>query len=172
MDLGGGVPGPLVDAKDAGCSAAPPHRDRRRDPRPQRRHIEEYLAAVTERAAEPGSASVHAIPVPDTLADAVVAKIVPVAHLLGEGLASRVRRLELALGSIPRLAGTESVRAALLSSLAAAYMLDRRLEESISYGEQGYQLGEAIGDETTTLNTAARLLTTVGATGPRTRGTR
>jgi ATP/maltotriose-dependent transcriptional regulator MalT len=86
-----------------------------------------------------------------------VAKIVPVAHLLGEGMASRVRRLELALGSIPRLAGTEPVRAALLSSLAATYMLDRRLEESISYGEQGYQLGEAIGDETTTLNTAATL---------------
>jgi hypothetical protein len=65
----------------------------------------------------------------DTLeAAAVVAKLVPVAHLLGEDLASRAGRLERALASVPDGPGTELVRAALLSALAAAYMLDRRLD--------------------------------------------
>jgi DNA-binding CsgD family transcriptional regulator/tetratricopeptide (TPR) repeat protein len=90
-------------------------------------------------------------------AAAVVARLVPVAHLLGEDLASRARRLELALDSIAGREGAESARAALLGALAAAYMLDRQLEEAIRYGERSRELSEAIGDQTASLNTSATL---------------
>jgi DNA-binding CsgD family transcriptional regulator/tetratricopeptide (TPR) repeat protein len=89
-------------------------------------------------------------------AAAVVAKLVPVAHLLGEELAARTRRLQLTLDALPER-GADPVRAALLSALAAAYMLDRRLEEAIGFGEQSRGLSEAIGDEAAVLNTAATL---------------
>ncbi len=90
-------------------------------------------------------------------AAAVVARLVPVAHLLGEDLAGRARRLELTLDSIDGLQGSEPVRAALLGSLAAAYMLDRRLEEAIRYGELSRELSEAVGNQTASLNTSATL---------------
>ena len=90
-------------------------------------------------------------------AAAVVAKLVPVTHLLGEDLASRARRLERALDSIPDATGTASVRAALLGALAAAYMLDRRLDEAIGYGERSLGLSAAIGDQAASLNTSVTL---------------
>jgi DNA-binding CsgD family transcriptional regulator len=80
-----------------------------------------------------------------------------VAHLLGEDLATRAGRLERALGSVPDGPGTEPVRAALLSGLAAAYMLDRRLDEAIAYGERSLALGPAAGDDAASLNTAVTL---------------
>jgi DNA-binding CsgD family transcriptional regulator len=89
-------------------------------------------------------------------AAAVVAKLVPVTHLLGEDLASRAGRLERALESVPNGPGTAPVRAALLSGLAAAYMLDRRLDESIAYGERSLAAGAADGDAAS-LDTAATL---------------
>jgi DNA-binding CsgD family transcriptional regulator/tetratricopeptide (TPR) repeat protein len=46
------------------------------------------------------------------------------------------------------------VRAALLSALAAAYMLDRRLDEAIGYGERSLA---AAADDAASLNTAATL---------------
>ena len=64
---------------------------------------------------------------------------------------------KLALKSIDGIAGAEAVRAQLLSALAAAYMLDRRLDEAIEYGEQSRVLSQAIGDEEAGLNTAATL---------------
>jgi DNA-binding CsgD family transcriptional regulator/tetratricopeptide (TPR) repeat protein len=90
-------------------------------------------------------------------AAAVVSRQVPVAHLLGEDLAGRVGRLERALDSIRGAAGSEGVRAALLAGLAAAYMLDRRLDEAIAYGERSLALGAAAGDEAAALNTATTL---------------
>jgi tetratricopeptide (TPR) repeat protein len=90
-------------------------------------------------------------------AAAVVARLVAVTHLLGEDLATRAGRLERALGSVPEGPGTEPVRAALLSALAAAYMLDRRLDEAITYGERSLALGPAAGGDAASLNTAVTL---------------
>jgi predicted ATPase/DNA-binding CsgD family transcriptional regulator len=90
-------------------------------------------------------------------AAAVVPPLVAVSHLLGVGLADRVGRLKGALESIEGIADGESVRAQLLSALAAAYMLDRRLDEAIEYGEQSRVLSQAVGDEEAALNTAATL---------------
>ena len=76
-------------------------------------------------------------------ASAVVAPLVAVRHLLGDPLKSRAARLRAALAEIrvpPSLHGppideeSERVRARLLAALAAAHMLDRRLEEGIDYG--------------------------------------
>ncbi|GAA4346310.1 helix-turn-helix transcriptional regulator [Angustibacter luteus] len=95
-------------------------------------------------------------------AAALVAPLVSVTHLLGESLPLRVRRLQSALDSIEGLPDAEPVRAGLLSGLAAAYMLDRRLEESIRYGElsralvQGSSHGSG-GERAADLNTAATL---------------
>jgi DNA-binding CsgD family transcriptional regulator/tetratricopeptide (TPR) repeat protein len=88
-------------------------------------------------------------------AAAVVARLVAVTHLLGEDLATRAGRLERALATVPEDAAAAPVRAALLSALAAAYMLDRRLDEAIGYGEES--LAVAGGDDAATLNTAATL---------------
>ncbi|GIW19798.1 MAG: hypothetical protein KatS3mg065_0094 [Chloroflexota bacterium] len=49
------------------------------------------------------------------------------------------------------------VRARLLSGLCAAYMLDRRLDESIEYGEAALRLAVELGDEATELDTLATL---------------
>jgi DNA-binding CsgD family transcriptional regulator/tetratricopeptide (TPR) repeat protein len=91
----------------------------------------------------------------DLEAAAVVARLVPVAHLLGEDLAGRVGRLERALGRVQDEPGSEPVRAELLAALAAAYMLDRRLDESIAYGERSLRL--AAGGDAASLNTAVTL---------------
>jgi hypothetical protein len=92
----------------------------------------------------------------DTLgAAAVVARLVAVTHLLGEDLAARAGRLERALATVPDDASGGQVRAALLSALAAAYMLDRRLDEAIGYGERS--LAVAAGDDAASLNTEATL---------------
>jgi hypothetical protein len=56
----------------------------------------------------------------DLEAAAVVARWCAVAHLLGEDLAARARRLEAALASVPAGEATRAVRAELLSGLAAA----------------------------------------------------
>ena len=66
--------------------------------------------------------------------------IVAVGHLLGESLETRVRRLELALLTLGATPDADAVKAELLSALAAAYMLDRRLDEAIEYGEQSSAL--------------------------------
>ncbi len=97
----------------------------------------------------------------DRLAAAeVVPALVAVGHLLGEARETRVRRVELALLTLEATPGADAVRAELLSALSAAYMLDRRLDEAIEYGEQSRALSNSTGndkDNNVSLNTAATL---------------
>lgn len=97
----------------------------------------------------------------DRLAAAkVIPALVAVNHLLGEALETRVRCVELALLTLEATPGADAVRAELLSALAAAYMLDRRLDEAIEYGGQSRALNGATGDDNDddlSLNTAATL---------------
>jgi DNA-binding CsgD family transcriptional regulator/tetratricopeptide (TPR) repeat protein len=90
-------------------------------------------------------------------AAAVVGRWCAVAHLLGEDLATRARRLEAALASVPEGEESREVRAELLSGLAAAYMLDRQLDAAIGYGERSLALAPADGGDPASLNTAATL---------------
>ena len=90
-------------------------------------------------------------------AAALVPSMVTTAHLLGESLESRTRRLHTAMASIDGLAGSEPVLARLLSALSAAYMLDRRLDEAIEYGLRSADLSEHQHDTQTRLDTDATL---------------
>jgi ATP/maltotriose-dependent transcriptional regulator MalT len=102
-------------------------------------------------------------------AASVVAPMVAVGHLLGDDLDSRVSRLEHALADLPGIPDADGVRTQLLSGIAAAYMLGRRLEEAIEYGERSRAISEAAGDDEARLNTAATLgsvLVFAGRMGP------
>ena len=90
-------------------------------------------------------------------AAAVTPALVSVRHLLGDDLDARVAALTAALQSIDAVAGAEQVRARLFGSLAAAYMLDRRLDESIHFGELSRALSDAAGDEQADRNLEATL---------------
>jgi ATP/maltotriose-dependent transcriptional regulator MalT len=85
-------------------------------------------------------------------AAALVPGMVAVGHLLGEDLDHRVGRLQAALASIEDLTDAEPVRARLVSGLAAAYMLDRRLDESLAYGSCTVEIAAAT-DDPAVLNT-------------------
>lgn len=99
-------------------------------------------------------------------AAAIVGPMVAVRHLLGDGLEARAEALRSALGEIqappslhlpPSDPSSDRVRAKLLAGLSAAYMLDRRLEESISYGTEARRLAGLAGDASTDRNAAATL---------------
>lgn len=99
-------------------------------------------------------------------AAAVVAPLVAVRHLLGDGLEARASRLRQALGEIdqpppphqpPATDGSVPVRAQLLAGLAAAFMLDRRLDEAISYATEARRLATATGDGSTERHAATTL---------------
>jgi DNA-binding CsgD family transcriptional regulator/tetratricopeptide (TPR) repeat protein len=68
-------------------------------------------------------------------AASLVPRMVAVAHLLGEGLDGRVARLQAAVDSLAGVAGADQERARLHAAMAAAYMLDRRLDEALDLGE-------------------------------------
>jgi predicted ATPase/DNA-binding CsgD family transcriptional regulator len=87
----------------------------------------------------------------------VVPRLTAVAHLLGEDLPARLRRLESALDSVQGDDGTPQAQAQLLSAMAAAYMLDRRLDEAIDFSHRGRLLSEASGELRSGLNTEATL---------------
>ncbi|MGH8889899.1 MAG: helix-turn-helix transcriptional regulator [Acidothermaceae bacterium] len=89
-------------------------------------------------------------------AAAIVPPLVAVRHLLGDDLESRTRRLEGALESLGSSPDVE-VQAQLLSALAAAHMLSRRLDEAIEYGDRSCVSCEEINDEPTAINTAATM---------------
>jgi DNA-binding CsgD family transcriptional regulator/tetratricopeptide (TPR) repeat protein len=87
----------------------------------------------------------------------LVPRIVAVAHLLGDGLDARVGTLQTALDILEGVAGTDRERARLRSAMAAAYMLDRRLDEAITHGEHSRAESQRIGDDEAALNTAVTL---------------
>jgi DNA-binding CsgD family transcriptional regulator/tetratricopeptide (TPR) repeat protein len=99
-------------------------------------------------------------------AAAIVGPLVGVRHLLGDGLEARVGALRTALGEIEapppthrpsEHQETDRVRARLLAGLSAAYMLDRRLEEAISFGTEARRLAERVGDKPTDRHAATTL---------------
>ena len=90
-------------------------------------------------------------------AAALVPGMVEVGHLLGDDLTTRVDMLQAALDSLEGLPDTAGVRARLRAGMAAAHMLDRRLDEAIDHGERGLEESQRTGDEPTALNAAATL---------------
>ena len=90
-------------------------------------------------------------------AAALVPRMVAVGHLLGDDLTTRVGRLQAALDSLAGLPAADGERAQLSAGMAAAYMLDRRLDEAIDHGERGWEESRRTGDEPTALNVAATL---------------
>jgi DNA-binding CsgD family transcriptional regulator len=88
-------------------------------------------------------------------AAAVVPRLAAANHLLGDGLDRRAPLLEDALRSLEGVPDADRVRGRLLSALATVYMLDRRLDESLVYGDQSRALAQATGDVRTDLDTAA-----------------
>jgi DNA-binding NarL/FixJ family response regulator len=90
-------------------------------------------------------------------AAALAPRMAAVAHLLGEGLDARIGLLQAALDSLNGVAGAERERGQLRSAMAAAYMLDRRLDEAIAHGERSRAESELTGDDETLLNTAVTL---------------
>ena len=101
-----------------------------------------------------------------TEAAAVVGPLVAVRHLLGDGLEARAARLRAALAELnaapslhqpPADDAVDRVRAQLLAGLSAVFMLDRRLDESISFGTEARRLAVAAGDASTERHAAATL---------------
>lgn len=91
-------------------------------------------------------------------AAAVVPDLVAVRHLLGAGLDERTTLLRDAVSLLPDPeASTQDLRARLLAALSAAYMLDRRLDEAITYGEQARRLATEAADQAALLNTDTTL---------------
>ena len=82
-----------------------------------------------------------------------------VRHVLGEPLAGRVARAQEALGWLDDLpdGGPRAVRAGLYSALSAAYMLDRRLDEALDFGERGAALATDPADVCDRLDIAMTL---------------
>jgi DNA-binding CsgD family transcriptional regulator/tetratricopeptide (TPR) repeat protein len=90
-------------------------------------------------------------------AAAMAPRMAAVAHLLGVGLDARIDTLQTALDDLDGVAGTDRERARLHSAMAAAYLLDDRLDEAISHGELSRAESQRIGDDETALNAAATL---------------
>jgi len=100
-------------------------------------------------------------------AAAIVAPLVAVRHHgTGDSLEMRAVRLRQALGGLdrppslhqpPASDAVDRVRAQLLAGLAAAYMLDRRLDDSISYATEARRLALAADDSATERNAATTL---------------
>jgi DNA-binding CsgD family transcriptional regulator len=90
-------------------------------------------------------------------AAALVPRMVAVSHLLGTGLDARIGTLQAALDSLDGMAGAQRERARLHSAMAAAYLVDDRLDEAIIHAERGRADSQRIGDDQTALNAATTL---------------
>jgi DNA-binding CsgD family transcriptional regulator len=86
-----------------------------------------------------------------------VPRTVAVAHLLGESLDARIAALQAALDDLDGVAGADRENARLHCAMAAAYLLDDRLDEAITHGERSRAESQRIGDEEVALNAAATL---------------
>ena len=98
-------------------------------------------------------------------AAALAPRMAAVAHLLGEGLDARVGVLQAALDDLGEVADADRERARLRSAMAAAYLMDDRLDEAVTHGELSRAESQRIGDEEATLNAAATLGTVLVRTG-------
>jgi DNA-binding CsgD family transcriptional regulator len=90
-------------------------------------------------------------------AAALAPRMVAVAHLLGVGLEARLGTLQAALDNLDDVAGADRERARLHSAMAAAYLLDDRLDEAITHGELSRAESQRTGDNEAALNAAATL---------------
>jgi predicted ATPase/DNA-binding CsgD family transcriptional regulator len=90
-------------------------------------------------------------------AAALAPRMVAVAHLLGEGVDARRGTLQAALDNLNEVAGADRERARLHSAMAAAYLLDDRLDEAITHGELSRAESQRTGDDEAALNAAATL---------------
>ena len=99
-------------------------------------------------------------------AAAVVAPLAAVRHVLGDGLERRAELIIAALAEIshapslhamPSHPPSDRVRGRLLAALASAYMLDRRLDESIAFATEARRLAGLAGDAPTEWNAATTL---------------
>lgn len=88
-------------------------------------------------------------------AAATVPATVAARHLIGDPLDARTDRLQAALkvleaAPVDRL--RDQARGQVLAGLAASFMLDRRLEESLGFGQSALDLALTSGDAATELN--------------------
>ncbi len=90
-------------------------------------------------------------------AAALAPRMAAVAHLLGAGLDARAGTLQAALDSLGTVPGADRERARLHSAMAAAYLVDDRLDEAIRHGEHGRAESQRIGDDEAALNAATTL---------------
>jgi ATP/maltotriose-dependent transcriptional regulator MalT len=131
---------------------------------PPRERVDLYAALANEAAAvddneNAAAAYQTAIELASDVGDvraaaALVPPRVAVAHLLGDDLATRVRMLQSALERIDGVPDTDRERIHLFSAMAAAYMLDRRLDEALEFGERSRVQSKRIDDEEADINTA------------------
>jgi DNA-binding CsgD family transcriptional regulator len=90
-------------------------------------------------------------------AAALAPRMAAVAHLLGESLDARVGTLQAALDDLDGLGDADRERARLHSAMAAAYLMDDRLDEAITHGELSRAESRRIGDDEASLNATATL---------------
>ncbi len=90
-------------------------------------------------------------------AAALVPRMVAVSHLLGADLDARAGALQAALDSLDGVAGADRERARLHSAMAAAHLVNDRLDDAIRHGERGRAESQRIGDDEAALNAAATL---------------
>ena len=90
-------------------------------------------------------------------AAALVPRMVAVAHLLGTGFDARIGTLQEGLDSLEAIGDADRERARLHSAMAAANLVDDRLEEAITHGERGRAESLRIGDDEAALNAATTL---------------
>jgi len=89
-------------------------------------------------------------------AAAIVPSLVAVRHLLGDDLESRTSRIEAALRTLDGLPACKE-QAQLLGALSAAYMLSRRLDESLDFGERCVACSDQVDDQLTRINADATI---------------
>ncbi|HET8568091.1 MAG TPA: AAA family ATPase [Candidatus Limnocylindria bacterium] len=88
----------------------------------------------------------------------LVPTIVAARHLQGDDIDKRARLLRDALTDVdPAGEAARAPRARILAGLAAAYMLDRQLEEAERHGDEALVVSRAVGDELTEINVIATL---------------